>query len=84
MQEKQQAIDMGEPRAVVAANVKKRQSDTPKPSMTVKRAWHSACFQPREKRGAGRHWKRASGWMPLKVFAVKMQEAIGQQWLANK
>lgn len=66
-------------------NVKKRSSSEPKPSMSVKRAWHDACFHPRDRRGSDRKWKRiGSAWMPLKAFARKMTEAVGQTWLNNK
>jgi len=65
-------------------NKKRRQSDVPKPSMTVKRAWHAACFAPRDRKGPGRKWKKFPGWMPLKVFAAQMEDTVAKTWTANK
>ena len=65
-------------------NVKKRQSDVAKPSQTVKRLWHAVCFAKRDRKGSGRGWKRATGWMPLKTFVKQMKDAVGKTWLANR
>jgi hypothetical protein len=66
-------------------NVKRRQSDVPKPSMTVKRMWHAACFQPRDRKGSGRKWRRLPGqWMPLKAFVKSVSGGPATAWAANK
>jgi hypothetical protein len=63
-------------------NVKKRRSEQPKPSMALKRAWHAACFQPCDRHGKGRSWRKLPGaWMPLKQFAMQQN---AETWLANK
>lgn len=66
------------------ANIKKRTLDAPKPSSTVKRAWHTACFQKREKTGKNRGWKRGPEWMPLQKFAKQLNDANTSAWWANK
>jgi hypothetical protein len=65
--------------------VKKRQSDTPKISVALKRLWHAACFQPRDRKGSGRVWRKAreGAWMPLKKFAAQNKE-LATAWIANK
>jgi hypothetical protein len=68
----------------VKPNVKRRTSENPKPSMTIKRLWHTACFQPREGKGAGRGWRKQTGWCSLKAFARKTSEAVSGEWNRNK
>lgn len=65
--------------------VKRRTSDTPKVSVALKRLWHAACFQPRDRKGSGRPWKRAlaGAWMPLKRFVAQNKD-LAQAWVANK
>jgi hypothetical protein len=64
-------------------NTKRRHSDKPKTSVALKRAWHAACFHPRDRKGSGRHWRRLGGqWMPLKLFAKDAE--LGKAWVANK
>jgi hypothetical protein len=72
------------PQQPINVNVKRRQSDEAKPSSTVKRLWHAACFAPRDRKGSGRRWKRASGWMSLKTFAKQMKDQVGKTWIANR
>lgn len=78
-----QQTDVIEPRPI--ANVKRRQSNDPKPSSAVKRLWHAACFHPRDNRGRSRGWKKLAGsWKPLKIFVRGLKEGVAEQWFSNK